>query len=192
MLQITLNFKQAYLSIYDKLKIYKAVLYNKKYFIEFFRIFAKMKKILLIVILLVPTLVFCQNDDEFSVDPMFGLLLNGDLVDNEKTTTRFKLSFKNLVIGRIGAYFLYELNPTSSHNLLGIEVRLVNNIYLNFGYDIKVITNETGLRKEVGVSYEFDDFPIIVNYGYSSSMGSSLNVGYRIQFDSRNRSNRFY
>lgn len=151
-----------------------------------------MKKILLIVILLIPTLVFCQNDDEFSVDPMFGLLLNGDLVDNEKTSTRFKLSFKNLVIGRIGAYYLHEQSSVANYNLLGIEIRLVNNIYLNLGYDIRVINSTPSPRKEVGVSYEFDEFPIIINYGYSSSMGSSLNLGYRIGFDSRNRSNRFY
>ena len=151
-----------------------------------------MKKILLIVILLIPTLVFCQNDDEFSVDPMFGLLLNGDLVDNEKTSTRFKLSFKNLVIGRIGAYYLHEQSSVANYNLLGIEIRLVNNIYLNLGYDIRVINSTPSPRKEVGVSYEFDEFPIIINYGYSSSMGSSLNVGFRIDFDSRNRSNRFY
>ena len=151
-----------------------------------------MKKILFIVILLIPTLVFCQNDDEFSVDPMFGLLLNGDLVDNDKTGTRFKLSLKNLVIGRIGGYYLHEQNSGGYNNLLGIEIRLVNNIYLNLGYDVNVINSTTSLRKEVGVSYEFDEFPIIINYGYSSSMGSSLNVGFRIDFDSRNRSNRFY
>ena len=151
-----------------------------------------MKKILFIVILLIPTIVFCQNDDEFSVDPMFGLLLNGDLVDNEKTSTRFKLSFKNLVIGRIGAYYLHEQSSVANYNLLGIEIRLVNNIYLNLGYDIRVINSTPSPRKEVGVSYEFDEFPIIINYGYSSSMGSSLNVGFRIDFDSRNRSNRFY
>ena len=163
-----------------------------KMFVKFFRIFAKMKKILFIVLLSVPILVFCQNDDEFSVDPMFGLIINGDLVDNDKTTTRFKLSFKNLVIGRIGAYFLYEIHPTANFNVLGIEIRLLNNIYLNLGYDIRVVNSTPSLRKEVGVSYEFDELPIIVNYGYSSSVGSSLNIGFRIHFDSRNRSNRYY
>jgi hypothetical protein len=69
----------------------------------------------------------------------------------------------------------------SNKDLIGLNFRVIENLYLNFGYQF--FTNNNlfkGNRKEVGISYNLSNIPILINYGYSLNMGSSINIAYRI------------
>ena len=116
-----------------------------------------------------------HNSEEISIDPSIGFLLK------DFSYKRIKLSTKNIFKERIGVYYLFEFNNVSNKDLIGLNFRVIENLYLNFGYQF--FTNNNlfkGNRKEVGVSYNLSNIPILINYGYSLNMGSSINIAYRI------------
>ena len=42
-----------------------------------------------------------------------------------------------------------------------------------------------GNRKEIGLTYNFNNNPFLIQYGYSSSIGSTIGVGYRLFINSK-------
>jgi hypothetical protein len=91
------------------------------------------------------------------------------------------VSTNNLIIERIGFYYTLEMNDINNRDLVGINIRLIKNLYFNFGYHF--FTNKNlfeGNRKEIGLTYNFNNTPFLIQYGYSSSVGSTIGVGYRL------------
>ena len=127
-------------------------------------------------------LLFCSNflfgfndENKVSVNPSFGKIIN------DFSYTRLGVSTNNLIIGRIGFYYTLEMNDINNRDLVGINIRLIKNLYFNFGYHF--FTNENlfeGNRKEIGLTYNFNNTPFLIQYGYSSSVGSTIGVGYRL------------
>jgi len=116
-----------------------------------------------------------HNSEEISIDPSIGFLLN------DFSYKRIKLSTKNIFKERIGVYYLFELNNVNNTDLIGLNFRVIENLYVNFGYQFFTNSNiYKGNRKEIGVSYNINNIPILINYGYSINMGSSINIAYRI------------
>ncbi|MBL6664197.1 MAG: hypothetical protein ISP71_08880 [Flavobacteriales bacterium] len=116
-----------------------------------------------------------NNEDEISIDPSIGIIIN------DLSYTRIGISTKNLILNKVGLYYTLEKNDLNNRDLLGINVRVINNLYFNFGYHF--FTNDNifeGNRKEIGITYSFKNIPFLIHYGYSSSIGSTINVGYRI------------
>ena len=117
---------------------------------------------------------FNQSEDDVSLDPSFGVLVN------DLSYRRYKLSAKNLAFNRLGCYYLIENNNYKTSDLLGLNFRVGKSFFLNIGYQMFTNTDIfNGNRKEVGFTYIFNSIPIILNLGYSQSMGSSINIGYR-------------
>ena len=117
---------------------------------------------------------FNPSEDEVSIDPSFGVLVN------DLSYSRYKLSVKNLAFNRLGCYYLIENNNYRTSDLLGLNFRVGKSFFLNIGYQMFTNTDIFNAnRKEVGFTYSFNSIPIILNLGYSQSMGSSINIGYR-------------
>ena len=116
-----------------------------------------------------------NNEDEISIDPSIGIIIN------DLSYTRIGISTKNLILDRVGLYYTLEKSNMKNRDLLGLNVKVINNIHVNIGYHF--FTNENifdGNRKEIGITYSFKNIPFLIHYGYSSSVGSTINVGYRI------------
>ena len=120
--------------------------------------------------------LFGFNDkNEVSINPLYGKIIN------DFSYTRLGVSTNNLIIKRIGFYYTFEINDINNRDLVGINIRLINNLYFNFGYHF--FTNENlfgGNRKEIGLTYNYNNIPFLIQYGYSSNVGSTISVGYRI------------
>ena len=131
-------------------------------------------KVLLFLMLSFKLFSFNPSEDEVSIDPSFGVLIN------DLSYSRYKLSVKNLAFNRLGCYYLIENNNYRTSDLLGLNFRVGKSFFLNIGYQMFTNTDIfNGNRKEVGFTYSFNSIPIILNLGYSQSMGSSINIGYR-------------
>jgi hypothetical protein len=51
-----------------------------------------------------------------------------------------------------------------NRDLLGLNVKVINNIYVNIGYHF--FTNENifdGNRKEIGITYNFKNIPFLIH-----------------------------
>jgi hypothetical protein len=80
-------------------------------------------------------LLFCSNflfgfndENKVSVNPSFGKIIN------DFSYTRLGVSTNNLIIERIGFYYTLEMNDINNRDLVGINIRLIKNLYFNFGY----------------------------------------------------------
>ena len=131
-------------------------------------------KVLFFLMLSFKLYSFNPSEDDVSIDPSFGVLVN------DLSYSRYKLSVKNLAFNRLGCYYLIENNNYITSDLLGLNFRVGKSFFLNIGY--QMFTNSdifNGNRKEVGFTYSFNSIPIFLNLGYSEIMGSSINIGYR-------------
>ena len=95
------------------------------------------------------------------------------------TSNRISLSFNNLFYNRIGGYVVFENSTRDAETLYGLNIKLQNHFFLNLGYNLLDIEKSIwyGPRKEIGLSYHFEEMPLIVNCNYSIDMGPSISVG---------------
>jgi len=130
-------------------------------------------KIIIIIQLIFLPLVFIGQESGLSFNTSYGKLLN------DMTSNRISLSFNNLFYNRIGGYVVFENSTRDAETLYGLNIKLQNHFFLNLGYNLLDIEKSIwyGPRKEIGLSYHFEEMPLIVNCNYSIDMGPSISVG---------------
>jgi hypothetical protein len=75
-----------------------------------------------------------NSEDEISIDPSIGVIIN------DLSYTRIGISTKNLILDRVGLYYTLEKSNIKNRDLLGLNVKVINNVYVNIGYHF--FTNE--------------------------------------------------
>lgn len=114
----------------------------------------------------------------------------GYVPKSEINAIRIRISINNILLKRLGAYTAFEKGLDSDHfsNTIGVTVTLFPFLYLWGGADLfskkEAIKKDSGARKEIGVGIiPYKKF--VAQMGYSSSVGPTFTVGYKISINSK-------
>ena len=115
---------------------------------------------------------------EFGVGYLFKPLYENSLV-------KYQIASRNILLKkRIGFMYTIELNNSNTvYDILGLNYRINKNLSLQAGSGLvnrSVFTQDGGIRKEISMAYHPNYMPLTITAGYSTSMGPSLTVNYRI------------
>lgn len=106
---------------------------------------------------------------------------------------RLQVNANNIVKDRVGFYYTLEYRPgiefiedgTSYYfrDLLGSHIAINEQFGINLGVGMfrkgLLGKREDGrLRKELGITYQLQGYPVVVQLGYSTWVGPTLNIGY--------------
>lgn len=124
-----------------------------------------------------------------SIEPGIGYVYK---TGNDHNAMRFRLDIRNVVFkNRMGFYYTFEQKSRTAvgkykRDIAGINYSLNKNFAVHAGAGLLsegIITDGIrfwGLRKEIGVTYRVDHFPLTIIMGYSWAIGPTTTIGYSI------------
>ena len=127
-----------------------------------------------------------------SIDPGIGYVFK---TRSDHDAIRLRLDVRNVVFkNRMGFYYTLEQNSNTPYgkyvrDIAGLSYSLNKNFSVHAGAGLwaqGIITDGIrfwGLRKEMGVTYKVDQFPLTIMMGYSWWAGPTATFGYSIPVD---------
>ena len=124
-----------------------------------------------------------------SIDPGIGYVFK---TRSDHNAIRFRLDLRNVLLkNRMGFYYTLEQNASTPYgkyvrDIAGLSYSLNKNFSVHAGAGLwaqGIITDGIrfwGLRKEMGVTYRVDKFPLTIMMGYSWWAGPTATFGYSI------------
>lgn len=153
------------------------------------------KNIVLILSLCLTTQLFAQERTFFkktysnsNSNLEFGI---GSLFSpkDKPTMIKYQLASRNIFLNKkLGLMYTLEVNSDEVQDVFGLNYRISNSLSLQAGSGLtnyNIFNSEEGLRKEISIAYHPDYMPLTITTGYSTSMGPSLGISYRIFFNKK-------
>ena len=153
------------------------------------------KNIVLILSLCLTTQLFAQERTFFkktysnsNSNLEFGI---GSLFSpkNKSSMIKYQLASRNIFLNKkLGLMYTLEVNSDEVQDVFGLNYRISNSLSLQAGSGLtnyNIFNSEEGLRKEISIAYHPDYMPLTITTGYSTSMGPSLGISYRIFFNKK-------
>jgi len=127
-----------------------------------------------------------------SIVPSLGLVFKHQ---ENFAAPRLQVNANNVIKERVGFYYTLEyrggiqfIEDNTTYyfrDLLGTHIAINENFGVNLGVGMfrkgLLGKREDGrLRKELGISYQLSEYPVVVQIGYSTWVGPTFNVGYSI------------
>ncbi|MEY5036231.1 MAG: hypothetical protein RLZZ110_1248 [Bacteroidota bacterium] len=142
-----------------------------------------------------------------SITPMVGKAFADN---NGASAARLGIGFQEIYKNRLGVYYMYEYrsnvilfetttyeNNKYRRDIAGLSCKVHPNFTIYGGVGLFVdgiltdqfqskgagvpwIIKPTGFRKEIGISFQPNDLPIVISAGYSNTIGFTSNLGWRI------------
>jgi hypothetical protein len=153
-----------------------------------------MKKILFVAILLLTITGTAMSQNSFSerqlrkIYPKSLSLQAGAVISSDYNALKLNAGMHNLFLKYAGFYTSFEIGMDSDYfsNIIGLNVSFLKVVYAFAGVDFftkdyGLINNGSSCRKEIGLGI----FPVknlVVQGGFSWSVGATVMVGYRIPF----------
>lgn len=105
---------------------------------------------------------------------------------NKPTYIRYQVASRNILLNKkLGFMYTLETNSDEVQDVFGLNYRISNSFSLQAGSGLtnyNIFNSEEGTRKEISIAYHPDYMPLTITTGYSTSMGPSLGISYRIFF----------
>ena len=151
------------------------------------------KNIILILGLCLTTQIFAQERSFFkktysnsNSNLEFGI---GSLFSPKDSPSmiKYQVASRNIFLNKkLGLMYTLEVNSDEVQDVFGLNYRISNSLSLQAGSGLTNynIFNE-GFRKEISIAYHPDYMPLTITTGYSTSMGPSLGISYRIFFNKK-------
>ena len=153
------------------------------------------KNIVLILSLCLTTQLFAQERTFFkktysnsNSNLEFGI---GSLFSpkDKPTMIKYQLASRNIFLNKkLGLMYTLEVNSDEVQDVFGLNYRISNSLSLQAASGLtnyNIFNSEEGLRKEISIAYHPDYMPLTITTGYSTSMGPSLGISYRIFFNKK-------
>lgn len=153
------------------------------------------KNIVLILSLCLTTQLFAQERTFFkktysnsNSNLEFGI---GSLFSpkDKPTMIKYQVASRNIFLNKkLGLMYTLEVNSDEVQDVFGLNYRISNSLSLQAGSGLtnyNIFNSEEGLRKEISIAYHPDYMPLTITTGYSTSMGPSLGISYRIFFNKK-------
>jgi len=154
-----------------------------------------LKNILLILSLCLTTQLFAQERSFFkktysnsnaNLEFGVGYLFNPK---DKPTMIKYQVASRNILLNKkLGFMYTLEVNSDEVQDVFGLNYRISNSLSLQAGSGLtnyNIFNSEEGLRKEISIAYHPDYMPLTITTGYSTSMGPSLGISYRIFFNKK-------
>jgi outer membrane protein OmpA-like peptidoglycan-associated protein len=153
------------------------------------------KNIVLILSLCLTTQLFAQERTFFkktysnsNSNLEFGI---GSLFSpkDKPSMIKYQVASRNIFLNKkLGLMYTLEVNSDEVQDVFGLNYRISNSLSLQAGSGLtnyNIFNSEEGLRKEISIAYHPDYMPLTITTGYSTSMGPSLGISYRIFFNKK-------
>ena len=98
---------------------------------------------------------------------------------------KYQVASRNILLNKkLGFMYTLEVNSDLVQDVFGLNYRISNILSLQAGSGLSNfnVFNSEGIRKEISIVYHPDYMPLTITTGYSTSMGPSLGISYRIFF----------
>ena len=153
------------------------------------------KNIILILGLCLTTQIFAQERSFFkktysnsNSNLEFGI---GSLFSPKDSPSmiKYQVASRNIFLNKkLGLMYTLEVNSDEVQDVFGLNYRISNSFSLQAGSGLtnyNIFNSEEGTRKEISIAYHPDYMPLTITTGYSTSMGPSLGISYRIFFNKK-------
>ena len=146
-----------------------------------------LKKILFFLCLFITTNVIAQENSFFNktysnsnanLEIGVGYLFNPSMI-------KYQVASRSILLNKkLGFMYTIESNSDEVQDVFGLNYRISNSLSLQVGSGLLNynVFNSGGIRKEISIAYHPDYMPLTITTGYSTSMGPSLGISYRIFF----------
>ena len=153
------------------------------------------KNIILILGLCLTTQIFAQERSFFkktysnsnsNLEFGLGYLFNPA---DKPTMIKYQVASRNILLNKkLGFMYTLETNSDEVQDVFGLNYRISNSFSLQAGSGLtnyNIFNSEEGTRKEISIAYHPDYMPLTITTGYSTSMGPSIGINYRIFFNKK-------